>query len=94
VTALHLLVKSLKIPALLPASTLQLTLNLFDFGGVTRGNSDLTREYRVQHVNECVGRKVHQFSEHAYSPKLRSTFSFAIGLPEVAACKWMKMPVA
>ena len=87
-------VDSLKAPALAIASTLQLALNLFDFRCIAGTDSDFSGENDVQHVNERVGRDVHQFSEHGLFPwELRSHFLFAIRLPVVALCKWMKMPV-
>jgi hypothetical protein len=61
-------VDSLKAPALLVASTLQLALNLFDFPSIAGTDSDFSGEDDVQHVNECVSRDVHQFSEHGPFP--------------------------
>ena len=88
-------VDSLKAPALLVASTLQLALNLFDFPSIAGTDGDFSGENDVQHVNERVSRDVHQFSEHGQFPGsgLQSHFLFAIRLPEVALRKWMKMPV-
>jgi hypothetical protein len=57
-------VNSLKSPALLAAPTLQLALNLFDFRRFVCTDCEVTGEDYVQHVNECVSRDVHQFSEH------------------------------
>jgi hypothetical protein len=57
-------VNSLKAPALRPASTLQLALNLLDFRRIVCSDCEVTGEDYVQHVNECVSRDVHQFFEH------------------------------
>ena len=88
-------VNSLKAPALLAASTVQLALNLFNFPSIAGIDSDSSGEDDVQHVDERVSRDVHQFSEHGLLPwcNLKSHFVFAIRLPEVARCKWMKIPV-
>jgi hypothetical protein len=59
---------TLKAPALLPASTLQLALNLFEFRRIGCSDSEVTGKDYVQHVNECVSRDVHQFSEHGLLP--------------------------
>jgi hypothetical protein len=61
-------VDSLKAPASLVASTLQLALNLFDFRSIAGTDSDFPGEDEVQHVNERVSRDVHQFSEHGLFP--------------------------
>src|SRR5271165_1415378 len=61
-------VNSLKAPALLLASMLQLALNLFDFLRIGCSDCAVTGEDDVQHVNECVSRDVHQFSEHGLLP--------------------------
>jgi hypothetical protein len=61
-------INSLKAPALLVASTLQLALNLFYFRSISGTDSDLSGEDDVQHVNEGVSRDVHQFSEHGQLP--------------------------
>jgi hypothetical protein len=88
-------VNNLKTPALLPAPTLQLALNLLDFGSIAGSDGDFAGEDDVQHVNERVSRDIHQFSEHGLVPwrDSKSHFVFAIRLPEVASCKWMKMPL-
>jgi hypothetical protein len=72
---------------------LQLALNLFDFRSIAETDSDFSGEDDVQHVNECVGRDVHQFSEHGLFlwELFAVAFVFAIQLPEVAGCKWMKI---
>jgi len=61
-------INSLKAPALLAASTLQLALNLFDFPSIAGTDSDFSGEDHVQHVNERVSWDVHQFSEHGLPP--------------------------
>ena len=61
-------INSLKGSALLAASNLQLALNLLDFRGSAVTDSDFSGEDYVQHVNECVGRDVYQFSEHGLLP--------------------------
>jgi hypothetical protein len=61
-------VNSLKAPALLRASTLQLALNLFDFRRIVCSDCELTGEDYVQHVNERVSRDVHQLSKHGLLP--------------------------
>ena len=61
-------VDSLKAPALLVASTLQLALNLFDFRSIAGTDGEFSGEDDVQHVNESVRRDVHQFSEHGLFP--------------------------
>jgi hypothetical protein len=61
-------INSLKAPALFVTSTLQLALNLFDFRRIAGSDSDFSGEDDVQHVNECVSRDVHQFSEHGLLP--------------------------
>ena len=88
-------VNSSNAPALCPASALQLALNLFDFPCIPCSDCELTGEDYVQHVNECVCRNVHQFPEHRLLPwsNLKIALVFAIRLPEVARCKWMKIPV-
>ena len=63
-------VSNLKTPALLPASALQLALNLFDFPYFAGRDSDFSGEDDVQHVNERVSRDVHQFSEHGVPPEI------------------------
>ena len=94
-SATLLSIDSLKGPALLVASTLQLALNLFDFPSIAGTDSDFSGEDHVQHVNERVSWDVHQFSEHGLFPwsNLKSHFVFAIRMPEVASCKWMEIPV-
>ena len=61
-------VNSLKAPALLAASALQLALNLFNFPSIAGTDSDFSGEDDVQHVNERVSWDVHQFSEHGLIP--------------------------
>jgi hypothetical protein len=61
-------VDSSKAPAFRPTSVLQLALNLFDFRCITGRDGDFTGEDYVQHVNECVSRDVHQFSQHGQIP--------------------------
>ena len=61
-------IDSLKGPALLVASAVQLALNLFDFPSIAGSDSDFSGENDVQHVNECVCRDIHQFSEHRLLP--------------------------
>jgi len=61
-------VDSLKAPASLAASTLQLALNLFDFRSIAETDGDFSSEDDVQHVNERVSRDVHQFAEHGLFP--------------------------
>lgn len=70
-------VDCLKAPAFAIASTLQLALNLFDFRCIAGTDSDFSGEYDVQHVNERIGRDVHQFSEHGLFP----WELFAVALP-------------
>jgi hypothetical protein len=53
---------------LLLASTLQLALNLFDFRRIVCSHCEVTGEDYVKHVNECVSRDVHQFSEQGLLP--------------------------
>jgi hypothetical protein len=67
-TGARLSVNSLKGPALLSASALQLALNLFDLRSNAATDSDFSGEDHVQHVHECVSRDVHQFSEHGLLP--------------------------
>jgi len=57
-------VNGCKAPVLRSASTLQLTLNLFDFGCITCSDGNFAGKDHVQHVNECVSRDVCQFSQH------------------------------
>jgi hypothetical protein len=61
-------IDSLKAPALLAASTLQLALNLFNFPGIAGLDSDFFGKDDVQHVDERVSRDVYQFSEHGLLP--------------------------
>jgi hypothetical protein len=56
-------IDSLKCPALIVASALQLALYLFDFLSIAGSNSDFSGEDDVQHVNECVSGDVCQFSQ-------------------------------
>jgi hypothetical protein len=58
-----------KAPALLLASALQLALNLFDFRRIVWSDFEVIGEDYVQHVNECVSRDVHQFSEQGLPPR-------------------------
>jgi hypothetical protein len=76
-------VNSLKAPALLAASTVQLALNLFDFRSIAGTDSDFSGEDDVQHVNECVSRDVHEFSEHSLFPS--SNLKIALGIRNPAA---------
>jgi hypothetical protein len=71
----------LKGPALLAASTLQLALNLFDFHSSAGTDSDFSGEDYVQHVNECVSRDVHQFSEHGVLPSSNLKIALRIRNP-------------
>jgi hypothetical protein len=73
----------LKAPALLAASTLQLALNLFDFRSTAETDSDFSGEDDVQHVNECVGRDVHQFAKHGLFPS--ELFAVALRIRNPAA---------
>jgi hypothetical protein len=68
---------------LLVASTLQLALNLFDFRSIAEADSDFSGEDDVQYVNECVGRDVHQLSEHGLL--LWSNLKIALGIRNPAA---------
>jgi hypothetical protein len=74
-------IDSLKAPALLAASTLQLALNLFDFPNIAGTDSAFSGEDDVQHVNERVSRDVHQFSEHGQLPGANLKLAFCIRNP-------------
>jgi hypothetical protein len=76
-------VNGLKAPALLVTSTLQLALNLLDFRRIVCSDCEVTSEDYVQHVNECVSRDVHQFSEHGLPPL--SNLKIALGIRNPAA---------
>jgi hypothetical protein len=72
---------TLQAPALLPASSLQLALNLFNFRCIACGQCELAGEDYEQHVNECVSRDVHQFSEHHVPPWIDLEFELCIRNP-------------
>jgi hypothetical protein len=61
---------------------------LFDFRRIACSDSDceITGEDYVQHVNECVSRDVHQFSEHGLLPW--SNLKIALHIRNPAAKKW------
>jgi hypothetical protein len=60
---------------------LQLALDLLNFCYVVCSECQLSPEDYVQHVNECVGRDVYQFSEHGQLPRANLKIAFCIRNP-------------